>query len=109
MAAQDYFEHDSPAGVDPHARMAAAGYPVEQATTAENLWRGEDAEATPVRAQAGLMGGPSHRATILRPELRAVGIGIADAAPQPSSARRAAIYTTNFGTVIRSPASVRSP
>lgn len=101
MASRDFFEHDTPDGVGAVARIGGAGYPAYHTTTAENLYWGQDDKATPVSAMKGWMKSPGHRANILRPELRAVGVGIAYEAPEPGVAGRVAVYTTDFGSLAR--------
>jgi uncharacterized protein YkwD len=102
MAARDFFEHDTPDGITTALRIARAGYPVFHTTTAENLYWGEDEKSTPVSAQRSWMRSPGHRANILLPELRVVGIGIAYEAPLTGRAdHRAAVYTTDFGSLQR--------
>jgi uncharacterized protein YkwD len=97
MARRDFFEHDNPDGADPGLRMELAGYPRVGTWVGENLYWGEEAEATPVRAVEGWMHSPGHRANILRPEFAEVGVGVAYDAPIPASEHRSAVYTTDFG------------
>jgi uncharacterized protein YkwD len=99
MAARDFFAHHTPNGVDPGARMAAAGYPVTKATTGENLAWGSGPYATPVRIVQSLMESPGHRENILRPQFAEVGVGIAHEAPKRGVEDRVGVYTTNFGGV----------
>ncbi len=80
MYVRGYFAHDTPeceAGVvpgcrDPFNRMHAAG--ITYATAGENLALAPSARA----AHEGLMGSPGHRANILDPRFRRVGIGVVD-------------------------------
>ena len=97
MALRNFFAHETPDGVDPGARMAAAGYPVGATTTGENLAWGSGPEATPVRIVQGLMNSPGHRANILRPEFTEVGVGVAHEAPQVTAKGPVGVYTTDFG------------
>ena len=62
----------------------------------ENLASGEETAGTPHEIVEGWMNSPGHRANILRPEFREIGIGLAYEPPQPVSGR-VAVYTTNFG------------
>ena len=101
MAARDFFEHDTPDGVGAVARIGGAGYPAYHTTTAENLYWGQEDKATPVSAMKGWVKSPGHRANILRPELRAVGVGIAYEAPEPGVSGRVAVYTTDLGSLAR--------
>jgi uncharacterized protein YkwD len=95
MALRNYFEHDTPEGVDSHTRMNVAGY--LRPWTGENLYWGTGPKSTPVGAIEGWMKSPGHRANILRPEYSEVGVGIAYDAPERSVTDHAAVYTTNFG------------
>ena len=75
MFARGYFSHISPEGKSPFDRMRAAGIPFDAA--AENL----ALAPTLALAHAGLMHSPGHRANILSPNYRTVGIGIIDGGP----------------------------
>ena len=101
MAQRNYFEHSTPEGLDSAARMVSVGYPRIGMWFGENLYWGEEAKATPVKAVEGWMHSPGHRANILRPEFAEVGVGVAYDAPIPVSRLRAAVYTTDFGGVSR--------
>jgi uncharacterized protein YkwD len=96
MARRRYFAHDGPGGGTPARRIAAAGYPSRGVTVGENLAWGEESASSPAEIVEGWMESPGHRANVLRPEYREIGIGLAYAAPHPVSGR-AAIYATNFG------------
>jgi uncharacterized protein YkwD len=98
MAARNFFAHDAPDGLDPGARMAAAGYPVNAATTGENLAWGSQTEATPVRIVRGWMKSPGHRENILRPVFAEVGVGVAHEAPVVGLDGPVGVYTTDFGS-----------
>ncbi|MCL5257094.1 MAG: CvpA family protein [Chloroflexi bacterium] len=71
-----YFAHQSPVSGSPSDRLRNAGIPF--------LAAGENLAYAPTLATAheGLMNSPGHRANILSPEFRLVGIGIIDAGPQ---------------------------
>jgi uncharacterized protein YkwD len=97
MAEHDYFAHESPEGSEPADRIFAAGY-TRQATVGENLAWGEEHEGTPARIVDGWMHSEGHKANILRPNFREIGIGLAYDAPRASSARSAAVYVTTFGS-----------
>jgi uncharacterized protein YkwD len=97
MALRDYYEHDTPEGVDSATRMAGAGYPIAGASVGENIHWGVEAEATPVRIFRDWMKSPGHRENILRPEFTEVGVGVAHEAPKLSVEGRVGVYTTDFG------------
>lgn len=70
MQERDYFAHTNPEGLSPFDRMSAAG--ISYGWAAENLAWGPGVEW----GHQGLMESPGHRANILNPELRRVGIGV---------------------------------
>jgi len=65
-----YFAHESQATGSPFDRMGRAG--IRYRVAGENLAFAPN----PERAHTGLMNSPEHRANILRPEFRKVGIGV---------------------------------
>jgi uncharacterized protein YkwD/uncharacterized membrane protein required for colicin V production len=75
MFENGYFSHISLDGKSPFDRMRAGG--VEFGTAGENLAL---APTVPL-AHQGLMNSPGHRANILNPKYRTVGIGIIDGGP----------------------------
>src|SRR3954447_10760729 len=96
MAKRKFFEHVNPDGVSDAARIVHTGYP--PIAIGENLAWGEDEESTPAVILKALMDSPGHRANLLKPAYREIGIGLAYAAPEPQPVpRQAAIYTTDFG------------
>ncbi|MFK0291245.1 sigma-70 family RNA polymerase sigma factor [Streptomyces sp. NPDC090442] len=72
MATRNYYEHVSPDGVGPDARITAAGY--EWSRWGENLDRGP---ASPAAVVDDWMGDTPHRDNLLDCKFTAVGIGIA--------------------------------
>ena len=61
--------------------------------------RGSEATANPFYAMVdGWMQSPGHRANILQPAYREIGIGIVPAAPKKGVEGAAATYTTDFGS-----------
>jgi uncharacterized protein YkwD len=75
MFAKGYFSHITPTGKNPFDRMSAAG--IRFGAAGENL----ALAPTLVLAENGLMNSPPHRANILDPDYRTVGIGIMDGGP----------------------------
>ncbi len=73
MLKRGYFSHNTPEGVDPFERMERADivYPV----AGENLAYAPTVEI----AMTGLMNSPGHKANILKPEFRLLGVGCMDA------------------------------
>ncbi|MYT29610.1 sigma-70 family RNA polymerase sigma factor [Streptomyces sp. MspMP-M5] len=78
MAARDYFDHLTPEGVGPDARITATGY--QWSRWGENLDRGPDSAATVVR---DWMGDAMHRDNLLDCRFTAVGIGVAHGSGGP--------------------------
>jgi len=70
MFRRGYFAHDSPDGLTPADRLLQAGIPF--GLMGENLAYAPGVQV----AHDGLMHSPGHRANILRPEFRRVGIGV---------------------------------
>ena len=105
MVRRGYFEHTAPDGRDVRDRLRAVGYSRGfSASTGENIAYGFDAESTPAAIVRLWMNSPSHRADILRPAFREIGIGIAAGAPELPAQKQAqsATYTTDFGGVVDS-------
>jgi uncharacterized protein YkwD len=96
MAKRQYFEHVDPDGVAPDARIVQQGYP--PILVGENLAWGETVKSTPAVIVSLWMRSPGHRANILEPQYREIGIGMAYRAPERQPVpKQAAIYTTTFG------------
>jgi uncharacterized protein YkwD len=72
MAGRGYFSHQAPDGTGPADRIRAAGYP---APAGENIAAGQDTPAEVVRCW---MNSAGHRAAILAPRARAIGVGLHD-------------------------------
>lgn len=98
MIARQFFEHDTPDGVDPQQRMLAAGYPSSNAITGENIAWATGPRASPADIVFLWMHSPPHRENILRPEYTEIGMGLARGAPaKPRSDDTPWTYTTDFG------------
>jgi uncharacterized protein YkwD len=99
MVRRQYFAHISPSGTTFVTRIRRTGYLREARrwTIGENLAWGSEAWRpwSPLSAVRAWMHSPGHRANILRPGFREVGIGIVPAHMRGGPA--AAIYTTEFG------------
>ncbi len=98
MVARRFFEHDTPEGTDPQARMLAAGYPSNNAYTGENIaWAGGK-RASPWEIVDLWMHSPPHRENILSSGYTEIGIGLARGAPEPQRSDGVPwTYTTDFG------------
>jgi uncharacterized protein YkwD len=76
MAERRYFSHTTPEGGDVFAMMALRG--VEFRTAGENLaWNSNPEPEAAQAALRGLLDSPPHRANLLNPEFRQLGVGVA--------------------------------
>lgn len=100
MARNDYFSHTSRSGASFLQRIQRTGYlrNARSWSVGENIAWGTGNLCTPLSIVRAWMRSPGHRANILNPRFREIGIGIAFDAPVRSSASTAATYTTDFGT-----------
>ena len=98
MVSRGFFSHVAPGGVDLQDRLRASGFiqPSEAWFVGENLAWGEGSQGSPRSIVRMWMASPGHRANILQPRFRHVGIGVAAGAPQPVGGA-ATTYATNFG------------
>ena len=98
MVARRFFEHATPEGIEPQARMLAAGYPSNNALSGENIAWATGPSASPEAIVRLWMHSPPHREDILRPGFVDIGVGVAAGAPEtPHSSDAAATYATDFG------------
>jgi uncharacterized protein YkwD len=77
MAARGYFAHIAPDGKSPGDWMRELGYP---APAAENIARGQP---DPPQVMMTWMNSPPHRASIIHPAVRAIGVGVRHGAAGP--------------------------
>jgi uncharacterized protein YkwD len=98
MVRRDYFAHDSLGGGTFLDRIKRTGYlkDARSWSVGENLAWGSHDRAAPRAITASWMDSAGHRANILSPAFREVGIGFALGAPGASGP--AATYATEFGT-----------
>jgi uncharacterized protein YkwD len=104
MVSENYFNHVSPAGETPLARIKASTYLPHRSTylVGENIAVGVLQLATPAAIVAAWMRSRDHRANILNPDFRDSGIGIVAQAPRRySSGQHGATYTQQFGAIAR--------
>ena len=104
MAAGGYFEHTAPGGDGFLQRLQAAGYLTSTHllyNVGENIAWGSLQDATPASVVAAWMASPGHRANMLNPEFRDIGIGIVPRLPGSLGAgSTGAMYTEDFGVVL---------
>jgi len=98
MVARQYFDHVTPSGLTPSARIGATGYltGAQGWTIGENIMWGTLTLDTPEAAVEAWMHSPGHRANILYGPYRDIGIGVAVGDPT-DIAGPAGTYTTDFG------------
>jgi uncharacterized protein YkwD len=102
MVSENYFDHVSPAGETPLARIKASTYlPARSAyLIGENIALGTMQLSTPTAIVASWMTSPDHRANILNSDFRDTGVGVVAQAPSKySSGQRGATYTQQFGVI----------
>lgn len=98
MVRRRYFSHTTPDGIGFAQRIRGAGYltPSRRWLVGENIawgWRRRDAAARIVR---GWMHSPPHRAEILEPSFRDMGVGAVAGTPRPLP-RGGGTFTVDFG------------
>ena len=104
MVSQNYFDHTSPTGETPLARIKASTYLPRRSAylVGENIAIGTMQLATPASIVASWMQSPEHRANILNPDFRDSGVGIVAQAPsQYSGGQGGATYTQQFGVIVK--------
>lgn len=100
MFAKQYFAHVSPEGITPWNFIRNAGYPYRLA--GENLALDF---TTPEEAHAALMNSPSHKANILNPSYREIGIAVAQG---NLNGRPSIIVVEHFGRLFNAPQTAAS-
>ncbi|MDO8185501.1 CAP domain-containing protein [Conexibacter sp. JD483] len=102
MVRRRYFAHTAPGRVTFVRRITRARYARGGAAKlGENLAWGMGDPAAPSAVVSGWMHSPEHRANILDPAFRSIGIGIAAGVPVATASAAAAsgaTYTTDFGS-----------
>jgi uncharacterized protein YkwD len=98
MVRRKYFAHDTLGGGSFVERIRRAGYlrGANRWTVGENLAWGSHGSSAPQAITTMWMNSPGHRANILSPSFREVGIGLALGAPGGADGP-AATYATEFG------------
>ena len=110
MVSENYFDHISPAGETPLARIKASTYLPRRSAymVGENIALGTMQLATPASIVASWMKSPDHRANILNPDFRDSGIGVVAQAPQPVLERPSAARPTRSSSASSPRASRRA-
>ncbi len=91
MIQSDFFGHQGPDGDTADVRAAAAGY---GGGVGENLAAGF---STPEDMMDALMASPGHRANILHPDYKSMGVGYAFVVPDPGAVNFNHYWVQNFG------------
>jgi len=99
MVHRRFFAHVSPGGSTLSSRQHSSGYVLgaHRWLLGEDLAWGSENRAAPAAIVASWMASPEHRANILAPGFKDVGIGIAAGSPTRSGHPSAATYTAEFG------------
>lgn len=102
MVAHDFFAHDSPGGTTVASRVRRAGYlgGGREWWLGEALAWGRASAGAPHAILEGLLRSPPHRAILLDPNFRDLGVGVARGAPSGSDAGALTI-DLDFGRVVR--------
>ena len=96
MALNDYFSHTGSDGSDVTARVRSAGY--RYLNAGENIAAGY---ATPEEAMQGWMNSPGHRANILFPNVKEIGVGFYALSNDSGNAPYQYYWTQDFATPAR--------
>ena len=107
LVAGTYFSHTGRDGSSVLDRIKRSGYLPRGAAfvLGENLAWGSGALATPAAIMNAWMNSPGHRANILNPDFREVGVGVVAGNPRRADGR-GATYATEFGALQGEVASV---
>jgi len=101
MVEKGYFGHDTPSGVDPFKRMRQVGYIGRGIVwnAGETIAWASGTFATPRNVMDAWLESTSQRLTLLAPDFRHIGVGIAIGAPveRAPGAAPAVTYTIDYG------------
>jgi uncharacterized protein YkwD len=104
MISDDYFDHVSPSGLTPVARIRATGYVPNSEVgyvIGENLAWGTLSLSTPQAIVNAWIASPEHLANILESKYRDTGIDVEPEVPaQLSEGVAGALYTQEFGVIV---------
>jgi uncharacterized protein YkwD len=96
MVRKRFFSHVQPGGIGLLTRLVRTHYlPSRRWLVGENIAFGAGAFDSPLKTVRAWMNSTGHRANILRPGFRQIGIGIYPGVP--TNRRSGATYTTDFG------------
>jgi uncharacterized protein YkwD len=100
MSAGRYFGDDTPSGLTPMQRVASSSYArgSRKLAVSQNIAWGIAGASTPVAIVKSWMESGPHRAILLAPLYRDVGVGISLGAPHAAAPGHGAIYTLDLAT-----------
>jgi uncharacterized protein YkwD len=98
MVAKQYFQHTDPFGVGVMGRVLAAGWVTldQRWRVGENIGWGSGSYASPRSVVLRWMNSAPHRANMLEPAFREIGVGVAAGSPMPQPVP-GATYTIDVG------------
>ncbi|HEX4718070.1 MAG TPA: CAP domain-containing protein [Thermoleophilaceae bacterium] len=98
MVNEHFFSHDTPDGKNIVDRIEPTGYIPDSSdwVVGENLAWGSGALSTPQAIVNGWMNSPGHRANILAPDYKDIGLAATMGAPSPDLTG-GTVYVNNFG------------
>jgi uncharacterized protein YkwD len=98
MVSEQFFSHDTPDGKNVVDRIQPTGYIPSGGdwVVGENLAWGSGALSTPQAIVNGWMNSPGHKANILAPDYKDIGLAAAMGSPTPQQSG-GTVYVNNFG------------
>lgn len=110
MVAEQFFSHETPDGKTVVDRIEPTGYipSSDDWVVGENLAWGSGGLSTPQAIVNGWMNSPGHRANILAPDYKDIGLAAAMGSPSPSQ-KGGTVYVNNFGARAGANANVTLP
>lgn len=99
MVAEHFFDHVTPEGKNVVDRVEPTGYIPNSGdwVVGENLAWGSGALATPQAIVNGWMNSPGHKANILAPDYKDIGLAISFGTVQPGQTQSGVTYVNDFG------------
>jgi hypothetical protein len=98
MVSEHFFSHETPDGKTVVDRVQPTGYIPKSGdwVVGENLAWGSGALSTPQAIVNGWMNSPGHRANILAPDYKDIGLAACNGSPSPDHTG-GTVYVNNFG------------
>jgi uncharacterized protein YkwD len=110
MVAEHFFSHDTPDGKSVVDRVQPTGYLPNSGdwVVGENLAWGSGALSTPQAIVNGWMNSPGHKANILAPDYKDIGVAVAMGSPS-TSLTGGTVYVNDFGAKSGADLSLKLP